>query len=67
MSIQVNAGAEIFDEMKIKQLQPKLPSTAAIEMKLLSALDRCVNNVIAAALTSGESKTYHGSKLFMSI
>src|SRR6266404_5490620 len=66
MSIQVNAGAEVFDEMKIKQLQPKLPSTAATDRKLLSALNRRVNNVIAIAETSGRSNVHHGSKLFMS-
>jgi hypothetical protein len=67
MSIQLNAGAEIFDEPKIKQLHPKLPSTAATDRKLLSALNRRVNSVIAIAETSGRSNAHHGSNLFMSI
>src|SRR6266700_5699623 len=56
-SIQVDSGTETDGCVKIKQLQTKLPSTAATEIKLLSAFHRCVNNVIAAALTSGENKT----------
>src|SRR5438067_13579494 len=67
MSIQVNAGAKILDEPKIKQLHPKLPSTAATDRKLLNALNRRVNRVIAIAETSGRSNAHHGSKLFMSI
>jgi len=63
----LNSRAEIPCRVKIKQLQTKLPSTAAIEMKLLSALDRWVNNVIAIAETSGRSNEHHGSMLFMSI
>ena len=56
-SIQVDSGTETDGWVKIKQLQTKLPSTAAIETKLLRGLERCVNKVIAAALISGESKT----------
>src|SRR6266702_2040100 len=56
-SIQLNSRAEIPGCVKIKQLQTKLMSTAATEIKLLSAFHRCVNKVIAAALTSGENKT----------
>ena len=66
-SIQLNSRAEIPCRVKIKQLQTKLPRTAPIEMKLLSALDRSVNNVIAIAETTGRSNEHHGSKLFMSI
>jgi hypothetical protein len=67
ISIQLNSTAEIFGCLKIKQLQAKLPSTAATEIKLLNALDRRVNKVIAVAETNGRSKMYHGSGLLMSI
>ena len=53
----MNSGEEISGCVKIKQLQTKLPRTAAIEKKLLSDFDRRANKVIAAALTSGENKT----------
>src|SRR5438094_10371433 len=66
-SIQLNSRAEIPCRVKIKQLQKKLPRTAPIEIKLLSALDRSVNNVIAIAETSGRSNEHHGSKLLISI
>jgi len=55
------------DWLKIKQLQTKLPITAAIERKLLSAFDLRVNKVIAIAEASGSSNAYHGSMLFTSI
>src|SRR5438034_9954053 len=66
-SIQVDSGTETDGCVKIKQLQTKLPSTAAIETKLLRALNRSVNKVMAAAETSGSSNAYHRSMLFMSI
>ena len=66
-SIQVNSGMWMPDWLKIKQLQTKLPITAAIERKLLSAFDLRVNKVIAIAEASGSSNAYHGSMLFMSI
>ena len=56
-----------FGSRKMKQLQAKLPRTAATEMKLLNVFDRRVKSVITAAEQSGRSKTYHGSALFMSI
>jgi hypothetical protein len=65
MSIQVSSGAEIFGRRKIKQLQAKLPRTAAIETKLLSGFERRMNRVIAIAETSGRSKAYHGKTEFM--
>src|SRR4030095_13020514 len=65
MSIQVNSDAAMFDWMKIKQLQMKVMSTAAIEIRLLSAFHRSVNSVITAALHSGASNAYHGSTLIM--
>ncbi len=67
ISIHNDAGAEILDCMKIKQPQTKLPRTAATEMKLLSALNRSVNKVMAIAEPSGKSNTHHGSMLFTSI
>src|SRR6266568_4192803 len=66
-SIQVNSGAETDDRAKTKQLQMKLPRTAATEIKLLSALNRSANKVITVAEMSGSSNAYHGSMLFMSI
>jgi hypothetical protein len=50
--------------MKTNQLQIKLPRTAATEMKLLSALNRSVNKVMAIAEPSGRSNRYHGSMVF---
>jgi hypothetical protein len=67
MSIQFRSGAEMFDWKKIKQLQMKLANTAAIETKLLSALDRRKNTVIVVAEARGESNAYHGSMLFTSV
>src|SRR5437588_13097122 len=52
---------------KIKQLQRKLPRTAATEIKLLNAFSRQTNKVLAPAETSGRKRAYHGSALFMSI
>src|SRR6266498_4634889 len=62
-SIQVNSRAEIPDCVKITQLQMKLVSTAAMEIKLLSALHRSVNSVITTALASGARRTSHGRRL----
>src|SRR3979490_2967831 len=67
MSIHVNWAAEISGRRKIKQLQTKLPRTAATEMKLLNVFDRPVKSTITAAEQSGRSSTYQGSELFMSI
>ena len=67
MSIQLRSGAEILARRKIKQLQTKLPNTAATETKLLSAFDRRKSNVMVVAETSGRSNAYHGSMLFTSI
>jgi hypothetical protein len=47
----------------MRQLQTKLPRTAAIEMKLLKPFHRRVNKVIAAAEINGSSKTAQGSEL----
>src|ERR1700736_3999708 len=66
-SIQFNSGAERPFCPKIKQLQRKLPRTAATEIKLLNVFNRRVNKVMAPAETSGRRRAYHGSELFMSI
>ena len=63
-SIQVNSGAEIPDCVKIKQLQMKLMSTAAMEIKLLNAFHRSVNSVITTALASGATRISHGRTIF---
>src|SRR6266487_949620 len=60
-SIQLNSRAEIPGCVKIKQLQTKLMSTAATEIKLLSAFHRCVNNVITAELNNGARRISHGT------
>src|SRR6266536_1732064 len=62
-AIQVNSRAEISDCVKIKQLQMKLMSTAATEIKLLNAFHRSVNSVITTAIPSGARRTSHGRKL----
>src|ERR1700682_696090 len=67
MSIHAHGAAEIPGRRKIKQLQTKLPRTAATEMKLLNVFDRRVKSTITAAEQSGRSKTDQGSELFMSI
>src|SRR4030095_4954282 len=66
-SIQVNAGGEIPDREKIKQLQTKLKRTAAIEIKLLSAFHRIANSVITAALKSGARRIIHGKVEFIGL
>src|SRR6266516_548234 len=60
MPIHVNAAAATVRCAKIKQLQIKLTSTAAIEIELLSVFHRSVKSVITAALTSGASRMSHG-------
>src|SRR5436190_13177509 len=66
-SIQVISAAEISGRVKIKQLQTKLMSTAAIEIKLLSAFHRSVNKVITTALTSGASRMIQGTSEFIGL
>src|SRR5712664_908543 len=63
--IQVNSAAATFGCAKIKQLQLKLTSTAAIEIELLSVFHRSVKSVITAALTSGASRMSHGKIEFI--
>ena len=65
MLIQVNSAAAILDWVKIKQLHAKLTSTAAIEIKLLTAFHRRVNSVITTALTNGASRIVHGKNEFI--
>ena len=43
----------------------KVPITAAIEMKLLTALDCWVNRVIVVAAKSGRSRTTQGKELLV--
>ena len=57
----VNSGDEMSSFPKIKQLHPKLPRTAAIEMKLLSFFDRRANKVIVPAAINGRSKAHQGT------
>src|SRR6266496_3688373 len=64
-SIQVNSLAEIPDCVKIIQLQMKLVSTAAMEIKLLNAFHRSVNSVITTALASGVRRPSHGKIEFI--
>src|SRR5439155_1334508 len=63
--IHVNSAAATVRCAKIRQLQIKLTSTAAIEIALLNVFHRSVKNVIAAALTSGASKMSHGNIRFI--
>jgi hypothetical protein len=63
--IQENSVAAIPDCVKIKQLHAKLTSTAAIEIKLLTAFHRSVNSVITTALTNGASRMIHGKNEFI--
>src|SRR5689334_7460505 len=65
MSSQVNSGAEMSSRTKTRQLQIKLPKTAAIEIIALSVLARRVNNVITAADASGISKISQGNELLV--
>src|SRR5207244_7779969 len=58
--IHVNSAAAAVECAKIKQLQIKLTSTAAIEIELLNAFHRSVNNVITAVLSSGARRIIHG-------
>src|SRR6266566_9043940 len=64
-SIQVDSGTETDGCVKIKQLQTKLPSTAAVEIKLLSAFHRSVNSVIKIALASGVRRPSQGKIEFI--
>src|SRR5215469_8770363 len=65
ISIQVNSGAEMPGCTKTTQPQTKLTSTAATEMKLLTAFHRSANSVMTTALTSGASRTTHGKIEFI--
>src|SRR5436190_3292836 len=65
ISIHVNSAAATVRCAKIRQLQIKLTSTAAIEIELLNVPHRSVNNVITVALTSGASKMSHGNIRFI--
>src|SRR4029450_13715977 len=65
ISIQLNSAAAILDWLKIKQLHVKLTSTAAIEIKLLTAFHLSVNSVITAALTNGATRMIHGKIEFI--
>src|SRR5205814_9221917 len=53
------------DCVKIKELHVKLTSTAAIEIKLLTAFHRSVNSVITPALDSGARRMIHGKIEFI--
>src|SRR6266478_9605857 len=64
-SIHLNSGAERPFCSKTKQLQRKLPRTAATEIKLLNAFNRRVNKVMAPAETSGKSRTIQGKIEFI--
>jgi hypothetical protein len=65
IAIHVNSAAAIVECAKIKQLQVKLTSTAAIEIELLTVFHRRVKRVITAALTAGASRMIHGKIEFM--
>src|SRR6266568_2261963 len=65
MSIHVKSAAEMSTFPKIRQLQTKLPRTAATEIALLIFFQRRVNKEITPAEVSGRSKTNHGSKLLV--
>jgi len=65
MSSHVNSGAEISTRWKTRQLQTKLPETAATEIAALSVLARRVNKVMMTADASGNSKISHGNELLV--
>jgi hypothetical protein len=67
MSIQVSSIAEMSFRLKIKQLQTKLISTAAIEMKLLTLFHLSVKRVTATALPSGATSTSQGKVEFIGL
>ena len=62
--IHVNSAAATVRCAKIRQLQIKLKKTAAIEIALLNAFHRSVNNVIAVALASGARRISQGTIIF---
>src|SRR6266516_937980 len=64
ISIHVNSAAATVRCAKIKQLQIKLTSTAAIEIELLTPFHRSVNSVITVALTNGASRITQGTIIF---
>src|SRR5579884_669740 len=65
MSIQTNCAALGPEPGKTRQLHAKLISTASIEMVLLNVFHRCVNNVIATALSSGTTRISQGRNEFI--
>src|SRR6266576_1262920 len=67
ISIQANSAAAMPDCVKIKQLHVKLTSTAAIEIKLLTAFHRSVKSVITTALNSGARRVIHGNNEFIGL
>src|SRR5437899_7568081 len=62
--IHVSPAAAAVRCAKIKQLQIKLTSTAAIEIELLTPFHRSVNSVITVALTNGASRITQGTIIF---
>jgi hypothetical protein len=60
ISSHTNSGAAVADLAKIKQLQPKLASTAVMEIALLTAFDRSVKSVMTVALANGARRMSHG-------
>jgi hypothetical protein len=65
IAIHVNPAAAIVECAKIKQLQVKLTSTAAIEIELLNNLHRSVKSVMTTTLTSGAIKISQGRRTFI--
>src|SRR6266487_6631148 len=59
--IHVNSVAATVRCARIRQLQIKLTSTAAIEIALLNVFHRSVNNVITVALASGARRISQGT------
>src|SRR5438093_12197785 len=65
--IHVNSAAAPVRCAKIRQLQIKLTSTAAIEIALLNVFHRSVNNVIAVALSNGARRMRQGRSGFITL
>src|SRR5216684_4726872 len=66
-SIHRSCEDSILELANRRQLQPKLITAAATEMKLLARRDEVVTRTIVNAASSGANKVSQGSKLSMTV
>src|SRR3954453_3308218 len=67
IAIHLNSAAGLVERPNTKQLQTKLTSTAATEIRLLNRFHRRVNKVITIALTRGASRMSQDTSEFITL